>query len=74
MTCTRCKFRCVEAPAPTGGKLVLEAQYDPDSDKDKSFTVATPWGRLEAQIDNPKAIEAMNFEPGKCYFVDISPV
>ena len=22
----------------------------------------------------PKAIEAMNFEPGKCYFVDISPV
>lgn len=56
-----------------GNKLVLECQYDPEvKGEDRSFMQATPWGRLEMGIDNPKALE--QFAPGKTFYVDFSEV
>lgn len=77
MNKTRCKFRCVSSEpqfeGSEGRKVVLETQYDQSLPEDQSFTRATPWGRMEVLIDNPAALAAMAFEPGKCYYVDLTP-
>lgn len=57
-----------------GNKIVLTTVYEPDAAKDTEnarFTQATPWGRIEMGIDNPKALE--QFTVGKSYYVDFSP-
>lgn len=49
--------------------------YEPDAEKDTEnarFTKATPWGEIKLGIDNPAALE--QFEPGKSYYVDFTPV
>ena len=58
-----------------GNKIVMTTVYQPDAAKDSEnarFTQATPWGRIEMGIDNPKALE--QFSVGKSYYVDFSPV
>ena len=55
-----------------GNKLVLECQYDPEvKAEDRSFMQATPWGRAELGIDNPKALE--QFTVGKTFYLDFTP-
>ncbi len=53
--------------------LMMDCVYDPEvKAEDKSFMIATPWGRMKMGIDNPKALE--QFEVGKSYYVDFNPV
>ena len=57
-----------------GNKIVMTTVYEPDASKDTEnarFTQATPWGRIEMGIDNPKALK--QFEAGKEYYVDFHP-
>lgn len=77
MAATICKFRCESCePAfdgDTGRRVVLATHYDEAlSKEDASFSKATPSGRFEARIDNPTALDAMQFEPGKTYYITIS--
>ena len=49
--------------------------YEPDAAKDTEiarFTQATPWGEIKLGIDNPAALS--QFEAGKTYYVDFTPV
>jgi len=65
----RCKMVCTKLE---GGKVAFECRYDAELCKeDRSFQTATPWGTVEFQIDNPKAIEQL--EVGKAYYFDVSP-
>ena len=41
------------------------------SKEDASFSKATPSGRFEARIDNVAALDAMQFETGKTYYLTI---
>jgi hypothetical protein len=59
------------APATSHKKIVLEPRYDPKLAEDVSFSKATPSGRIEMQIDNPAAIEAMPI--GQVFYVDFTP-
>lgn len=43
----------------------------PPTEENKAFWKATPSGQIEMTIDNPDA--AMQFEPGKAYYVDFTP-
>jgi len=76
MASTVCKFRC-ESCEPqhdgdTGRKVVLTTHYDEAlSKEDASFSKATPSGRFEARIDNVAALDAMQFETGKTYYLTI---
>ena len=64
----RAKMRVV---AIEGNKLSLDCQYDPEvKAEDRSFMQATPWGRAEFGIDNPKALE--QFAVGKTFYVDFT--
>jgi len=40
-------------------------------EEDAGFQTATPWGEVEFQIDNPKAISQL--EVGKHYYFDVTP-
>jgi len=56
-----------------GNKLVMTTVYEPDAASDSEnarFTTATPWGRVEMGIDNPKALE--QFKVGNYYYADFS--
>jgi hypothetical protein len=74
----RAKFKVTQvietqfAPGYSQKRIVLEPQYDSKVAEDVSFSKATPSGRIEMQIDNPAAIEAMPI--GKLFYVDFSPV
>lgn len=77
MATVRAKFRVTQVietqltPTYSQKKIVLEAQYDQKVADDLSFQKATPTGRMEMQIDNPAAIEAMPI--GKVFYVDFIP-
>jgi hypothetical protein len=74
MTTTRAKFTCQSEtkhawnPAVRGFKF--SAAYDPDIPEDQRYAKATPTGNLEITVDNPN----VNFEIGKSYYLDITPV
>jgi len=58
-----------------GNAVTFSTVYEPDASKDTEnarFTKATPWGEIKLGIDNPAALE--QFAPGKCYYVDFTPV
>jgi len=55
-----------------GKKLRFDTRYDSSIPEDQRFQKATPTGSIEMQIDNPIALD--QFEMGKDYYVDFSPV
>lgn len=58
-----------------GNEVKFSTVYEPDAAKDSEnarFTQATPSGEIRMGIDNPAARE--QFQPGKAYYVDFSPV
>lgn len=55
-----------------GKKLAFETRYDPSIPEDIRFQKATPTGEIFMHIDNPAALA--QFEMGKDYYVDFSPV
>lgn len=65
----RCKVMCTSLE---GGKVKFETRYDSKiCEEDAGFQTATPWGEVEFQIDNPKAIAQL--EVGKHYYFDVTP-
>jgi hypothetical protein len=71
---TRAKFRCDSVTDFGGGsrEVKLSVVYDPTGNGENAgFTKATPVGNMTMRIDNPAA--AVQFEPSKMYYVDISP-
>lgn len=69
----RAKFRCDSiTDYGVSRQAQFSAVYAPDANgEDAGFTKATPWGELKMTIDNPAA--AIQFEPGKMYYLDFSP-
>lgn len=64
----------VQVESIEGNKIVMTTVYEGDTSKDTEnarFTKATPWGRIEMGIDNPKAME--QFKVGQSYYVDFHP-
>ena len=57
---------------PDSRTIVLTPQYDMSIPEDQSYSKATPSGRIEMQVDNPKAIEALPIS--KQFYVDFTPV
>jgi hypothetical protein len=55
-----------------GADITLEPQYDSTIEEDRRYAQATPSGRMEMSVDNPKAIEALAL--GKTCYVDFTPV
>lgn len=71
----RCKMvlRNVIPYANGGVKAIFECQYDAKVvEEDIGFQKATPWGTIEMQVDNPKAIAQLVIQ--QSYYVDFSPV
>lgn len=48
----------------------FQALYDPATPEDQRYALSTPSGSLQMLVDNP----AVTFEPGKAYYLDITPV
>lgn len=74
---TRCKFVCDKAQKAEVGTHVnveLRAQYEQDNPtpEDERFSRYTPCGFMQMTIDNP-ALDGF-FQPGKAYYLDITPV
>ncbi|HLP66756.1 MAG TPA: hypothetical protein VK181_04480 [Rhizobium sp.] len=66
----RAKFMC---SGKEGTTIFLHTVYSEDiQSEDGRFTKATPWGELRMNVDNPNA--AIQFEPGKSYYLDFTPV
>lgn len=71
----RCKFRCSGILVGEGAsrQVQLQAAYDPKNiPEDEAFTKYTPWGEMKFGLENP-ALEGF-FQPGKTYYIDITPV
>ncbi len=71
----RCKMMCthIELDGNNTGTVKFSAQYDPTvCEEDLGFQIATPWGEVEFQIDNPNAIAQLAV--GEQYYFDISKV
>jgi hypothetical protein len=72
----RAKFKVTEvrqhAWHPTARTIVLEPQYDSSIDEDRRYATATPSGRIEMFVDNPKAIDALPV--GGYFYVDFTAV
>jgi hypothetical protein len=64
-----CKFVCSNIE---DNKVTFETMYDSNLPEDERFCNATPWGKLETIIDNPKALEQV--EIGEAYYINISKV
>lgn len=65
----RAKFTC---SGKEGTTIFLHTVYSEDiQSEDGRFTKATPWGELRMNVDNPNA--AIQFEPGKSYYLDFTP-
>lgn len=47
----------------------FSATYDPDVPEDQRYALATPYGQLTIQVDNP----AVSFVPGQQYYLDFTP-
>jgi hypothetical protein len=71
----RCKMRLDDVVGMEygGRKAFFSCQYDQKlAAEDASFQKATPTGRAEFVIDNPKATEQLSV--GGYYYVDFTPV
>lgn len=69
----RAKFRCssVETFAPAGTRTFrFAAEYDTTVPEDQRYAKYTPSGELRIAVDNP----AVEFEPGRSYYLDFTPV
>ena len=65
----RAKFIC---SGKEGTTVFLHTVYSEGiQSEDGRFTKATPWGELRMNVDNPDA--AIQFEPGKSYYLDFTP-
>ena len=65
----RAKFMC---SGKEGTTVFFHTVYSEDiQSEDGRFTKASPWGELRMTVDNPNA--AIQFEPGKSYYLDFSP-
>lgn len=53
-------------------KFGAVSKSDKEGSENTFFSQATPSGTIEMTIDNPAA--AAQFELGKCYYVDFTPV
>lgn len=51
--------------------ILLEPQYDTSIEEDWNFATATPSGKIEMFVSNPKAVAAL--ELGKQFYVDFTP-
>lgn len=69
---TRCKFKCESITTFENGVSVKMYPVHSGSEENKSFYQYTPGGSLDLQVLNPEA--AKMFQPGKEYYIDISPV
>lgn len=71
---TRAKFTCHKIEVDAHGRTVhLGVVYDTDVQKENGrFTKATPSGTIQMRVDNPEA--AVQFQPGKSYYVDFHEV
>lgn len=74
----RCRFTvdkvepAYEGAGPGERTVHLRTQYDePLTKEQEAFSTSTPWGSMEMGISNP-ALEGF-FEPGKDYYIDITP-
>ena len=68
----RCKFKCVKKSIMEGNVGSVEmAPVTSGSEENQKFFKWTPWGKLEFGSINEEAMK--QFEPGKEYFIDISP-
>lgn len=75
-TTVRAKFRCTQEVATRWGGTAdpsraynFDAVYEADKPEDQRYAKATPVGKLTMTVDNPAVV----FEPGRSYFLDISP-
>jgi hypothetical protein len=69
----RCMFTVVQGSTDGEGMIKLEAQYDEAMTKEpNSFSKYTPWGNMAFGLNQPNL--AGFFEPGKKYYIDITPV
>lgn len=69
---TRAKFRCgsVETFGIGGSRVYrFSAEYDTSVPEDVRYAKYTPSGSLSITVDNP----AVTFEPGRSYYLDITP-
>lgn len=56
----------------TSSVVKFETRYDTTIPEDMRFMKATPWGSIEMNVDNPKALD--QFQLGKDYWVDFSAI
>jgi len=75
----RAKMQCIKRSETAnmgskeawGVEVMLQPVYAEDG-PNKSWSTATPSGQVQMTITNPEAFK--QFEIGKCYYVDFSPV
>lgn len=74
----RCKFTVTavtpsyDGAPPTSQRVRMSTQYDQElAQEDEAFAKSTPSGDMTFQVDNPAL--AGFFEPGKAYYIDITP-
>lgn len=73
MTSVRAKFRCTSVETFQAGAartFRFAAEYDADLPEDQRYARYTPSGELRITVDNPN----VDFEPGKSYYLDFTPV
>ena len=72
----RCKMKVTSITEfcwdTTQKKVTLSAQYDPSIPEDLRFQSNTPCANLEANIQNPAALEIL--KNGRDFYVDLIPV
>jgi hypothetical protein len=71
----RCKFtvESVTHHAYGGRTVTLATHYDEAlSKEDRAFSTATPSGKMQVDISNPKVFDV--FKPGAKVYVDVVPI
>lgn len=73
----RGKYRCSSVTflgnpqeSTTQRQFAFSAIYDTSTPENQRFTTYTPWGEVKFTVTNPD----VQFEPGKEYYLDLSPV
>jgi hypothetical protein len=68
----RAKFEVVDLLGEEKSTVVLEPRYDETLPEDQRFCDATPWGRFEMFVNNPRALEQLQL--GRVFYIDLTPV